>query len=111
MITKRDELNSLFESLKQQRDELILQLHLGKADAKDELEEIKKEMNKNLNTVQDDIGEDLRTEWQKLEKTWDEFKETAETRYDSITEDVLEAKKQVGETLKQNYEQLQKYFH
>ena len=37
-MSKRDQLAELISKLKQQRDELALQIHLGKEEAKDELE-------------------------------------------------------------------------
>ena len=39
-MTERDHLAELISSLKQQRDELALQIHLGKEEAKDEWEKV-----------------------------------------------------------------------
>ena len=40
MSEDRDQLAELISSLKQQRDELALQIHLGKAEAKEEWEKV-----------------------------------------------------------------------
>lgn len=40
--TPRKELETLLDGLKQQRDELMVQLHLAKAEARDEWEELEK---------------------------------------------------------------------
>ncbi|MDX1252827.1 MAG: hypothetical protein IDH49_11365 [Gammaproteobacteria bacterium] len=40
----RKELDTLLDGLKQQRDELIVQLHLAKAEARDQWEELEKKL-------------------------------------------------------------------
>jgi hypothetical protein len=66
----QDPLDDIFSAIKQQRDELKLKMHLGKADAKDE--------------------------WEKLERKWQEVGERAEP----LTGAVKESAETVGEQAK-----------
>ena len=60
MSEKSDMLGELIESLKQQRDELALQMHLGKAEAKDEWERVQEKLDKlsdDFEPIKDAVGE------------------------------------------------------
>ena len=81
----RDEINKLGESLKQQRDELELKLHLLNLDAKEE--------------------------WEKAEQNWERFEEkTAQLGKagKEASKDVGAAVKLLGEELKRAYERVRK---
>ena len=59
----QDKLNELVEILKQRRDELSVQLHLGKAEAKDlwkETEDKWPHLHGQLGTIDDDTGDAAR---------------------------------------------------
>ena len=80
-------IDDLIDSLKQQRDEIEVQVHLGKLDAKDE--------------------------WDRLEKEWNHL--LAETKaqskplrgaVDETAKEVGTALEQVGEELKRGYERI-----
>jgi hypothetical protein len=76
----KDELNKLSETLKQQRDEINLQLHLASAELKDE--------------------------WEKSEKEWGQFKEKLSEVVDEgkeTTTDLIEKTRIIGEELKNAY--------
>ncbi len=70
MAQLKEDLNTVFEELKTQRDVLALKIHLAKADVKDE--------------------------WQLLEKKWDHFS----ARSGQVKEEVKETADDVGEDLK-----------
>lgn len=76
----KEELNKLSETLKQQRDEINLQLHLASAE--------------------------LKEEWEKSEKEWDHFRQKLSEVVDEgkeTTADLLEKTRIVGEELKNAY--------
>ncbi len=85
MTAIQDELKSLTESLKQQRDEINVQLHLAKQDIKDE--------------------------WVNLEKNWEHFlgkvnsisKEAEEAR-----KDIASAAHELGHQIKASYEKIKR---
>ena len=81
----QDQLDELVETLKQRRDELSVQLHLGKAEAKDlwkETEEKWRHLRGQLDTVDDDTGD--------------------------VAKDVGAAAMLMAEEIKQGYERLRK---
>ena len=60
MSEKRDMLGEMIDSLKQQRDELALQMHLGKAEAKEEWERVQEKLDKlsdDFEPLKDAVGE------------------------------------------------------
>ena len=59
-MTERDHLAELISSLKQQRDELALQIHLGKEEAQEELEALTAkldELTRDFDPVKEAVGE------------------------------------------------------
>jgi hypothetical protein len=59
-MSERDRLAELISSLKQQRDELALKIHLGKKEAKDEWERVTArldELTKDYEPLKDAVGE------------------------------------------------------
>jgi SMC interacting uncharacterized protein involved in chromosome segregation len=113
---EKTDVAKLIESLKQQRDELILQLHLGKAEAKDELAELEKKW-KQLKAEADALGEkaanSLQVEWDELEKKWEEFTVKTKPLQDEtkeVVEDVGAAVELVAEEIKRGYDRLRKLF-
>ncbi|MBT8443302.1 MAG: hypothetical protein KJO13_01065, partial [Gammaproteobacteria bacterium] len=75
----------LKEDLRQARDELRVQMHLAKADARDE--------------------------WEKLEPKWDEFEERLDKLEDAAedtAEDVGKALSSLGDEIKNGYERIRK---
>ena len=59
-MSDRDRLAELISSLKQQRDELAVQIHLGKLEAKDEWEKVTAkldELTKDYDPLKDAVGE------------------------------------------------------
>jgi hypothetical protein len=80
-------MNELVSSLKRQRDELALQMHLGKAEAKDEYDKARRKLDKLIDDyepVKDAIGES--------------------------TENVLESMKLVGEEILQSFRRVRDSF-
>jgi predicted nuclease with TOPRIM domain len=73
-----DKLDELFEELKRQRDELRLQIHLARAEA--------------------------RSEWEKLEARWDEIR----PRLDMAARDAANTGKEMLEVLEQAAEVIRK---
>jgi hypothetical protein len=60
MSTQKGHLAELINSLKRQRDELALQIHLGKADAKEEWNKVTRkldELTRNYEPLKDAVGE------------------------------------------------------
>ena len=113
---EKSEFGKLIENLKQQRDELILQLHLGKAEAKDELAELEKKW-KELKAEADALGEkaanSLQAEWDELEKKWEKFTVKTKPLQDEtkeVVEDVGAAVELVAEEIKRGYDRLRKLF-
>ena len=81
----QDKLDELVETLKQRRDELSVQLHLGKAEAKDlwkETEDQWRHLRGQLETIDDDTGD--------------------------VAKDVGAAAMLMAEEIKQGYERLRK---
>jgi len=79
------DIDDILESLKQQRDELKLQLQLAKAEARDE--------------------------WEKTEHKFEQFRGKAEAVRDEIgeaSEDVLAALKMTAEEIKHGYDRVRK---
>ncbi len=74
------EISEFVDKLKQQRDELALQMHLGTMEAKQE--------------------------WEKLEAKWDDFAARAEL--DTTTEGIGAALNDLGSELKQGYDRIRK---
>ena len=85
MSEKRERFEEMVSSLKKMRDELKVQIHLGKAEAKDE--------------------------WEKLEAKWQELKAQGKTVAEAMDEsakDVASALELVGGELKAGYERIKK---
>jgi len=79
----RLELDRLVEEVRRQRDELRVKIHLAKADARDE--------------------------WQELEKKWEQFSARAGAvggEAEEAAKDVLSAAKGVVEEIKRGYERI-----
>jgi DNA repair exonuclease SbcCD ATPase subunit len=113
---EKNEFGKLIESLKQERDELILQLHLGKAEAKEELEALEKKWQQ-LKAEADALGEkaanSLQAEWDELEKKWEKFTVKTKPLQDEtkdVVEDVGAAVELVAEEIKRGYDRLRKLF-
>ncbi len=80
-----EKLDTLFEDLKQQRDELRLKIHLAKAEA--------------------------RTEWENLESRWDEIKpklDQAKNDAANTASEVLGALELAGEAIKKGYHRIKR---
>lgn len=85
MSDTKERFEEMVSSLKQMRDELKVQIHLGKAEAKDE--------------------------WEKLEEKWEELKARGEPVAEAVEEsakDVGSALEVVGGELKAGYERIKK---
>ena len=85
MSDREERLEEMVSSLKQIRDELKVQIHLGKAEAKDE--------------------------WEKLEEKWQELKAHGETVSEAVEESakgVGSALELAGGELKAGYERIKK---
>ncbi|MCP4403653.1 MAG: hypothetical protein GY801_40905 [bacterium] len=116
MAKDKSEFEKLFDTLARQRDELMLQLHLGKAEAKDALEELEKKWE----TLKDEAEESLdgnvvtktvKAEWEALEGHWENLKEKETPLRETVgevSEDLGAAVDLVGEELKRGYERLKK---
>mgnify|MGYP000256466356 CR=1 FL=1 len=81
----KEQLSEIMEQIKQERDELNVQLHLAKAE--------------------------IRDDWDELEKQWDSFKlrsEKVAAAADSSADDIGEALKILGDELKAGYEKIRK---
>lgn len=79
MSEKRDMLGELIESLKQQRDELALQMHLGKAEAKEEWDRVQEKLDKlsdDFEPIKDAMGESAEGLLTSLGLVADEIKES-----------------------------------
>ena len=85
MSSNRDLLTELIDDLKQQRDELALQIHLGKAEAKEEWEKVQ-------------------TKLEHLMARGDQLKEVVE----ESAENVLESLKLVAEEIKNSFDRIRK---
>lgn len=84
-MSMKDELNKLSESIRQNRDEIRLQLHLAKADVKDE-------------------WVDLDAEWKRFLNKLDAVSHDAE----GVTQEARETTKRLGHDLKEGYERIRK---
>lgn len=79
----RDELKNLSEKIKTYRDEAQLQIHLA--------------------------GEEVKDEWDDLEKDWDKFRNRLEELWDKAEDESKEVKEktsELGENLKSAYQDL-----
>ncbi len=79
MSDNRDMLGDMIESLKQQRDELALQIHLGKAEAKEEWERVQAKLDKlsdDFEPIKDAMGESAEGLMTSLGLVADEIKES-----------------------------------
>jgi hypothetical protein len=85
MTESLSDIEALIEGLKQQRDAIKVQLHLGKAEAKQEWEEMEKKL------------ERLRT---KVKAVGDESQQASQ--------DVFEAAKLLAEEIKRGYDRIRK---
>lgn len=77
MTTAKQELDNLIEGLRQQRDELVVQLNLAKADARDELEALEQKMEHlRARSVQvgSEVGEASQDVWAALKLVGEEVK-------------------------------------
>ena len=83
MSTLHDEVKSATDAIKQQRDELNLQLHLAKEDIKDDLEE-------------------LEEKWAQLVDKMSEISKEAE----NAGRDILLSAKELGIQIKEGYERI-----
>ncbi len=81
----QDEIRELTETLKNQRDEIALKVHLAGMEAKEE--------------------------WEKAEKNWDHLSAKAGEIYDDTietTEELVEAAKVIGDELANAYQRIKK---
>ena len=82
-MNAKKEFNEITELLKQQRDEIELQIHLASMDAKQE--------------------------WQKAEKSWGEFIDSLAIITDDTKEtssEIIHATKVIGDELKETYKRI-----
>lgn len=85
MASMSKELELMMEGLKQARDELKLQMHLARAEAKDE--------------------------WDEMERNWQDLRGKVDriaSEAGEVSTDVLEAVKQVGGEIQKGYGRLRK---
>ena len=114
MAEDKSDLEQLIAQLEQQGDELMLQLHLGKAEAKDELAKLEKkweQLKAGPEAFGADVAETLEAEWDVLEKKWEHLKGNEGAIRDTVedvSKDVGAAVDLVGEELKRGYERLRK---
>jgi predicted nucleic acid-binding Zn-ribbon protein len=116
MAEEKSEFSQLIEKLEQERDELILQLHLGKAEAKDELEALEKkwqQLKAETDALGDKAAHSLQAEWDELEEKWKQF--TAKTKplqdeTKDVVGDVGAAVELVAEEITKGYARLRKLF-
>lgn len=83
MPTIHDELKIITDTIKTQRDEVNLQLHLAKEDIKDELDELEKSWNQ-LVAKMAEIGKEA----------------------DNVGRDILESAKELGHHIKEGYDKI-----
>ena len=84
---EKEELEVLIEKLKQQRDELNVQLHLGKAEAKE-------------------LWQETEDKWRHLRSELDKMDEQT----GDVTKDIGATAMLVAEEIKQGYERLKRLF-
>lgn len=82
MTNLEEQFQSIMDNLKQQRDELVVQMHLAKADAKDE--------------------------WTELEKKWEHLLAETKQQSEGLREAVEESAKGVNSALEGVAEELKK---
>lgn len=90
MSQDKSTLQELVDDLKQQRDELRVQLHLAQLEAKEELEE----------------------EWKELEDKWAEIKPKLDAVRDDTVEssnNILSALKMIAEEVEDGYKRIRKH--
>ena len=78
MSDTRDFIAETISSLKQQRDEIALQMHLGKAELKDEWDKLQKrldQLNDDFEPVKDAVGESAENVVESLKLVAGELKE------------------------------------
>ena len=85
MTESLHDIDALLESLKQQRDAIKVQLHLGKAEAKQEWEELEKKL-EHLRAKAQSVGNETQ----------------------AVSQDVFEAAKLLAEEIKTGYERILK---
>lgn len=81
----KDDINEFLDDMRRQRDELRLQIHLAKAEAKDK--------------------------WDELEKQWGEFETKAAAAGKAAGEssgDIADAARKLGQEIKKGYEHIRK---
>ena len=116
MAEETRDLNQLLADLKQQREELIVQLQLGKAEAKDTLAELEKkweQLKADPDALSGEVEATVHAEWAKLEQQLEELKAKEEPIRDTVqevSEDVGFAVKRLGDELQRGYERLRKLF-
>ena len=74
-MAEKSQIEEMVSYLKQQRDELALQIHLGAADAKDEFEDAKVKLDKmtdELEPLKDAVEESASNVWASLELVGEE---------------------------------------
>jgi predicted nuclease with TOPRIM domain len=111
MAEENTDIKKMIEQLEQERDELILQLHLGKAEAKDSLAELEQkwETLKQENPKLAEAEESLNAEWEALEAKWAEMKEQGaamKETVEDVSQNVGAALDMAGDELKRGYERL-----
>lgn len=90
MAEEKAILEELMSSLKQQRDELALKIHLGKEDAKDEWEKVQEKFTKlsdDFDPVKEAVEESASNLFQSLKLMAGEVKESFDRIRDSIVEE------------------------
>ncbi len=88
MTQLKEDLNTIVDELKTQRDMLVLKVHLAKADVKDE--------------------------WQELEKKWEQFSarsEQVKREIQGTAGDVGEDLKHLSEDLREGYSRIKRLLH
>lgn len=86
-MTIHDELQKLSEQLRQQRDELKVQVHLAK--------------------------EDLKDEWADLEQRWDQFRgKVGQAGQDAedVKQDIAQAASDLGQEIRKGYDRIKSRF-
>ena len=96
-MSDKDHLAEMISSLKQQRDELALQIHLGKAEAKEEWERLEGKLN--------EITEKAKEHAQPLSGAVEEAVEEAGEQAKKVADAVLDL---AASELKEGYEKLKR---
>lgn len=87
MAIPKERKNELIQELKQQRDELRLKMHLGKAEARDEWEKLEKR-------------------WAAFERRFDDEKEAVEDFFEDTSDKIEDSLERVAEEIKKGYQRL-----